>query len=114
MKAMTRYHIIALAILAGITFLLFYYFRSDILIIYLIAVNLVTLLIYGLDKYAAIRGWPRAPEKFLHTLAFAGGSPAALIAQKFFHHKTSKRPFQIIYWLIVLVQIGFGFYLFAR
>ena len=75
------------------------------LISYLIAVNLTTFLFYGIDKGLSKTSLLRTPERVLHGLAFAGGSPAALAAQKIFHHKTIKKSFQITYWLIVIVQL---------
>ncbi|MEA3419999.1 MAG: DUF1294 domain-containing protein [Campylobacterota bacterium] len=112
-----KYHLIVLIVLiisALVVFLLLYCFQLDLLIIYLVMINLVTFLIYGLDKYAAIHGWQRAPENLLHVLAFSGGSPAALLAQKIFNHKTSKRSFQIIYWAIVAVQAGMILFFVSR
>jgi uncharacterized membrane protein YsdA (DUF1294 family) len=55
----------------------------------------------------------RAPEMVLHTLALLGGSPTALISQKLFRHKTSKKSFIIIYWLIVLMQTGMIVWFFS-
>lgn len=38
-------------------------------------------------------------------LAFAGGWPGALFAQKRYRHKTVKQPFRFIFWLTVLGNI---------
>ena len=43
----------------------------------------------------------------LHGLEAAGGWPGALVAQRVFRHKTRKRSFQIIFWLIVLAHLAF-------
>jgi uncharacterized membrane protein YsdA (DUF1294 family)/cold shock CspA family protein len=77
-----------------------------ILLSYLVAINITTFLLYGYDKYIASTEKVRVPEKTLHLLAVLGGSPAGLIAQRFFRHKTLKESFQIIYWVIVLIQIA--------
>jgi len=77
-----------------------------LLIAYLIAINITTFFLYGYDKFISSTEKLRVPELNLQTLALLGGSPAALIAQKFFRHKTIKSSFQILYWLIVLTQIG--------
>jgi uncharacterized membrane protein YsdA (DUF1294 family) len=37
-------------------------------------------------------------------LALAGGSPAAILGMRLFHHKTSKTSFQHKFWLVLLVQ----------
>ena len=44
------------------------------------------------------------PEQVLLMLALAGGSPAALIGMRLFHHKTAKGSFQQKFWLVLLVQ----------
>jgi uncharacterized membrane protein YsdA (DUF1294 family) len=61
-------------------------------------------MIAGTDKL-------RIPENNLHALALLGASPAGLTAQKFFRHKTLKGSFQLIYWLIVLLQIALFYWL---
>ena len=78
--------------------------HTEPLIAYLIAINLTTFLLYGYDKLIASTQLLRMPEWNLHGLALLGGSPAGLLAQKFFHHKTIKRSFQMVYWIIVLLQ----------
>jgi uncharacterized membrane protein YsdA (DUF1294 family) len=46
------------------------------------------------------------PEKTLHMMALAGGWPGAWLAQKMFRHKTSKKEFQVVFWLTVVLNIG--------
>jgi len=73
---------------------------------YLFAINLVTLLIYGWDKAISDTALLRVPENVLHGLAFLGGSPAGLAAQRLFRHKTIKTRFIMVYWMIVVLQIA--------
>jgi len=73
---------------------------------YLIAVNIVCFGLYMLDKLAAKLSWLRVPERLLHFFTLAGAAPAAIAAQQLFWHKTTKRRFQVIFWLIVLLQLG--------
>lgn len=68
------------------------------------AVNLATLLLYGWDKAASRAGWLRVPEIVLHVFALAGGTPAALAGMWLFRHKTVKRSFRLVFWLIVACQ----------
>ncbi len=82
-----------------------------LLLAYLIAINLTTFLLYGYDKFIASTEKLRVPELNLQTLSLLGGSPSALLAQKFFRHKTIKSSFQIVYWLIVIGQGGLIFWL---
>jgi len=79
--------------------------QFPILLSYLVAINSTTFLLYGYDKYLSQTDKLRIPEKLLHLLAILGGSPAGLIAQRFFKHKTLKISFQVLYWGIVLTQI---------
>lgn len=72
---------------------------------YFIAINITTFSLYGYDKFISSGEKLRIPELILQSLALLGGSPAALIAQKFFRHKTIKGSFQIVYWIIVIGQI---------
>lgn len=80
------------------------WFRLDPLLAWLLAVNLVTFSTYGYDKSIAGSRRMRVPERALLLLALAGGSPAALIGMRVFHHKTSKDSFKVKFWLVVLVQ----------
>lgn len=72
---------------------------------YIVLVNAVTFLFYGIDKYKSQRNKNRIPEHWLHVLALAGGSLGALAGQKVFRHKTAKKSFLFIYWLIVIFQV---------
>jgi uncharacterized membrane protein YsdA (DUF1294 family)/cold shock CspA family protein len=75
------------------------------LIAYLLAINFTTFVLYGYDKFISNTEKLRVPELNLQLLALLGGSPSALMAQKFFRHKTIKGTFQVIYWVIVVLQI---------
>ena len=80
------------------------------LLSYLLSVNLITLLMYGYDKWSAQIEALRVPEKVLHGLALLGGSPSALAAQRLFKHKTSKASFQLVFWMIFVAQAGLIFF----
>jgi uncharacterized membrane protein YsdA (DUF1294 family) len=71
-----------------------------------LAMSAVNFVIYGLDKRRAARGSRRVPEQTLHVLAFLGGWPGAMLAQRQFRHKTKKLPFLIVFWLLVAVHIA--------
>ena len=74
------------------------------LVYHLICINAVTFIAYGIDKNAARRGAWRVSEANLYTLEFLGGWIGAYIAQKFFHHKTKKRSYRIMFWLMLVLQ----------
>ncbi len=48
----------------------------------------------------------RIPELVLHGLAVAGGSPGAYAGMRWFRHKTVKGRFRLVFWSIVIVQLG--------
>ena len=59
---------------------------------------------YGLDKWRAVHAGRRVPARTLHLLAFLGGWPGALLGQRQFRHKTQKRSFLVLFWLIVILH----------
>jgi uncharacterized membrane protein YsdA (DUF1294 family) len=83
--------------------------RVTLAIAYLIVVALMSLvcfIAYGMDKRRAGSGGRRVSERALHVMAFLGGWPGALIAQRQFRHKTQKVSFRIVFWLVVVVHVG--------
>ncbi|WP_424831636.1 DUF1294 domain-containing protein [Ruegeria sp.] len=68
--------------------------------IYLWAINALTLLAFGWDKARARRRRRRIPERRLLWLAALGGSPGALLGRWMFKHKTRKRGFSV--WLMCI------------
>ncbi|OGH73998.1 MAG: hypothetical protein A3C90_02175 [Candidatus Magasanikbacteria bacterium RIFCSPHIGHO2_02_FULL_51_14] len=84
---------------------------SQILLVYFIAVNVVSFFYFGLDKLKAELGSRRVSERRLWALALLGGSLGAFLGMNFFRHKTQKASFQAILLLIFLVQIAVVFLL---
>ena len=58
---------------------------------YYLIINISTFIIYGIDKYLAIKNLYRISEKILLLLSILGGSIGALISMYLFHHKTKKQ-----------------------
>ena len=71
---------------------------ANALLYYLIVINIVTFLVYGIDKWKAKQGSWRISEATLLILAVIGGSIGALLGMRVWHHKTLP--------LILLVQIA--------
>lgn len=90
-------------LLAGMVWL--GYLPMVVATIYLV-VSLMTFIAYALDKSAAKSGQRRTPEKTLFFFGLVGGWPGAIFAQQLFRHKSSKREFQSIFWLTVLLNCG--------
>ena len=69
-----------------------------------LVVSLVAFGVYRHDKRRAQGDGQRTPERLLHLLELCGGWPGALLAQQVYRHKTRKVPFQVQFWLIVLLH----------
>jgi len=89
-------------------------FDCSWLVLYFMSINIVIGLMYLWDKIISPWNLMRVPELVLHSLALLGGSPTALISQKLFRHKSNKKSFILVYWLVVLVQIMFIFFLLKK
>jgi uncharacterized membrane protein YsdA (DUF1294 family) len=79
---------------------------EKILIVYLLIVNIVALLLYGIDKWKAKHDMWRIPEATLLIIAAVGGSIGALAAMQLFHHKTKHKKFYIGVPVIIILQIA--------
>ena len=73
---------------------------------YLILINVITFIVYGIDKLKSKRGKWRIPESTLLLLAIIGGSIGAWCGLKVWHHKTQHKKFKYGIPLIIIMQIG--------
>ncbi len=74
------------------------------LVFHAVSINITTFVAYFADKRAAVRHALRVPENTLHMLEFLGGWLGALLAQKIFHHKTAKKSFRNMFWLMIFLE----------
>ncbi len=79
---------------------------AESLLYYLIAINIVTFIVYGIDKVKAMKGKWRISEATLLLLAVIGGSIGAWLGMKTWHHKTMHKKFKYGLPLILLAQIA--------
>ncbi len=85
--------------------------------VWLIAINVVTFGVYGLDKVLSRIRWLRAPNIMLLGLALAGGFCGAAVSQLVFRHKTNPRRYAQYPKVIAasaLVHIAIIWYFFLR
>ena len=83
-------------------------------IYYLLIINIITFLVYGIDKWKARKSLWRIREASLLMLAVLGGSIGAWLGMKVWHHKTQHKKFRYGIPAIIIVQIaviGYFFYL---
>ena len=81
------------------------------LVCYLLAINAVTFIVYGIDKYKAKKAKWRISEATLLLLAVLGGSVGAWVGMKVWHHKTMHKKFKYGIPAILLIQIALMTYL---
>ena len=79
---------------------------SSLLTLYLFAINVVTFLLYGIDKWRAKRARWRIPEGVLLGLAAIGGSVGAWLGMGIWHHKTQHKKFRYGVPVMLLIQIA--------
>lgn len=75
----------------------------DIIILYVVAVNVVSFLMMGIDKRKAVKRAFRIPESTLFVLAIIGGSIGSIIGMHLFHHKT--RHWYFLYGMPVILAL---------
>ena len=76
-----------------------------ITVLYLLAINILTFLLYGIDKWKAKRARWRIPESVLLGLAAIGGSIGAWLGMRVWHHKTQHKKFRYGVPAILVAQI---------
>ena len=84
-----------------------------ILILYLILINLVGFVLYGVDKAKSKRkGSHRIPERVLLWAARLGGGVGCWLGMMLFRHKTQHIRFKVlvplwtVLWVVALVLLG--------
>lgn len=75
------------------------------ILLYLLGINIVAFVAFGVDKYKAQHNQWRIPESTLLTLAAVGGSIGAYAGMKVWHHKTLHNKFRYGIPAIFIIQI---------
>jgi uncharacterized membrane protein YsdA (DUF1294 family) len=82
-----------------------------VVLYYLVTINAITFLTYGIDKLKAMKNKWRIPEATLLLLAVTGGSLGAFLGMVVWHHKTMHKKFKYGIPLIIVLQLGLFLYL---
>lgn len=79
---------------------------------YLLAMNMITFFLYGMDKYKAKHDRFRIPEKILLLFAYLGGAYGAAFGMQIWRHKTRKWKFRIAVPIsVALLTIFIGLFI---
>ena len=83
-------------------------------ICYILAINIATFFLYGIDKYKAKKGQWRISEVALLTMAAIGGSIGVWIGMRIWHHKTMHKKFKYGIPVIIIMQVALAVYLLTN
>lgn len=72
---------------------------------YLIIINIITFIMYRIDKQQAIKNNYRISETTLLTLSLIGGSLGSILGMIIFHHKTKKLKFKLLNTIFLIIHI---------
>lgn len=75
------------------------------ILIYLIIINLITFIVFALDKIYAIKKKWRYKEASLLGMCFVGGAIGGFLAMYLFRHKTKKKVFVIGVPLMIIIHL---------
>ena len=78
---------------------------------YLLAINALSFILFGLDKYKAKKGKWRISETTLLTMAAIAGSIGAWAGMRLWHHKTMHKKFKYGIPAIIIMQVCLVAYL---
>lgn len=78
---------------------------------YLLAINALSFILFGLDKYKAKKGEWRISEATLLMMAVVGGSIGAWAGMRLWHHKTMHKKFKYGIPAIIIMQVCLVVYL---
>lgn len=77
----------------------------EAIVYFLVGINILAFIVYGIDKWRAAHGRWRIPESTLLGLAVIGGSIGALLGMIVWHHKTKHKKFVFGLPAILLIQL---------
>ncbi|MFM7896758.1 MAG: DUF1294 domain-containing protein [Flavobacterium sp.] len=78
---------------------------NEALLYFFIAINIITFLVFGYDKWLAKKNNRRVSEFNLLLLTGIGGTIGGLLGMHFFKHKTNKFSFILSFYAIAILQI---------
>lgn len=86
--------------------------KMKLFLLYFLSINTISFLLFGFDKFLALKNKRRIPEKELFTIAIIGGAFGGLFAMLVFKHKISKAFFMWRFMFIFSVNVVGVYFLF--
>ncbi|MBQ1201377.1 MAG: DUF1294 domain-containing protein [Alistipes sp.] len=83
---------------------------TQLVVTFLLVINIVAFFAFGTDKWKAKKGKWRIPESTLMLLALVGGSIGAWCGMRVWHHKTMHTKFRYGLPAIFIAQVIILFY----
>lgn len=87
---------------------------TQLILVYLAALNVATFFTFGIDKWKAKKAKWRIREAALLLLAVLGGSIGAWLGMKVWHHKTLHKKFKYGIPAIIIAQLALVGFLLLR
>ena len=87
---------------------------KNIIFVYLVIMNIVAFIMYGVDKRKAIKGAYRISEKSLLLVAFLGGAVGAFLGMQIFRHKTKHIRFVVLVPVAIIADAALVIFLFLK
>jgi uncharacterized membrane protein YsdA (DUF1294 family) len=81
---------------------------------YLLIINVLAFVCYGLDKFKAKRNAPRVSERTLLLLALVGGGVGAWLGMLVWRHKTKHAKFRFGVPILLLLQAALYWWIIVR
>ena len=78
---------------------------QQIFVFYIFIINMLTFIVFVVDKKRAVKNRWRISEKTLMTMTVIGGSFGALLSMSMFRHKTRKPLFKYGVPLVMIVEL---------
>jgi uncharacterized membrane protein YsdA (DUF1294 family) len=85
-----------------------------IIIGYMALINLIAIVMFGIDKSKARQGNSRLSEKSLFFISFIGGIWGGILGMMAFRHKTRKMSFKAVMFIILLINLAGYYYLIVN
>ena len=81
---------------------------------YLLVINILAFVCYGLDKHKSKRKARRISERWLLLLALIGGSVGAWLGMLVWRHKTKHAKFRFGVPILLLLQVALYWWIIVR